>query len=667
MEAEGGIGGRSSWAAPSWAVRIRRGDGTIAGAGVLVDPEWVLTHAGAVAEGERVTAELVGAGGVSLHAVADQVCAAEAGGVALLRLDGSGPAGAAGSLRRLSVPHRRVRMYGFPAADGTGRWMAAATEAVASGTDGRVRLAPAGPGAAGFGGAGVTDAATGDIVGVALPGNVNGDRAGPYLSPAETVVRHLPRARGWTRGWAAVDERLDVLGRERGMFDPHFAQRLAEWFRGDRPRSVPRPPGAPHAPGVPVRPGPARTRRRTGDGSQVKISQVRADHPVRVTTLCRALRLADRELPGPAAGDAETDPPPGGLDLALSASGRSTLWIAERVADRLGVLPEGREDIDDTGIDAIVRRILAASTTLTLVLVGVDEAPDPDGLLDLLARLRVHGDRMLLVFRRDGAHVARAESQLVIEPSQQRQARLVGMLTEITGPLADALHERMAEVRADCDRALDALVKAHAVRTTMAGTVGVAAGRGGHPDLARFERVAVRAERRIREAVERLDPLIERRAELIGRLDSYQVLHQTALDSEDLAAEDRYQAAYELLHARPCDLAAAEVAMREYAGFIERWSSRHPQRRGPSGPGADGQPGSGDGAGEGAEVHHVASPNRRAEPNHEVEPNHGAGPNHGAAPNHGAGPYRAAGPRHASERGQVPLREPDQEGGEPRP
>lgn len=628
MEAEGGVGGRSSWAAPTWAVRIRRGDGTIAGAGVLVDPDWVLTHAGAVAVGERVTAEFVGAGGVSRRAVADQVCAAEAGGVALLRLDRPGPAGAAGSLRRLSVPHRRVRMYGFPAADGAGRWMAAGTGAAADGADGRVRLAPAGPGATGFGGAGVTDAATGEIVGVALPGNVNGDRAGPFLSPAETVVRHLPRAAGWTRGWAAVDEQLHARGREPGVFDPRFARRLAAWFHGDRPRSVARPPGAPQAPGPG---GPARTVRRTGDGSQVKISRVRADDPVRAATLRRALLLADRELRGPAAGDAEIDPPPGGLDLALSATGRSTLWIAERVADRLGVLPEGPEDFADAGLDATVRRILAASATLTLVLVGVDEAADPDGLLDLLDRLRVHGDRMLLVFRRDGAHAARAQSQLVIEPSQQRQARLVGMLTEITGPLADALRERMAEVRADCDRALDALVKAHAVRTTMAGTVGVAAARGQHPDLGRFERVAVRAERRIREAVERLDPLIERRAELIGRLDSYQVLHQQAVDSEDLAAEDRYQAAYDLLHARPCDLAAAEVAMSEYAGFIERWSSRNPPERGPSGPGSAEEQGRGGEAGQ------------------------------------AAGPRQDADPPPASERGHVPLRGTDQEGGEPRP
>ncbi|BBA97231.1 hypothetical protein RVR_2880 [Actinacidiphila reveromycinica] len=743
MEAEGGIGGRGSGAAPPWAVRIRRGDGTIAGAGVLVDPQWVLTHAAAVAEGEHVTAEFVAARGASRHAVAEQVCAAEAGGVALLRLARPGPAGAASALRRLSVPHREVRVYGFPAAEGAGRWMAAATGGVAGGADGRVGLAPAGAFTAGYGGAAAVDAATGQIVGVVLPGSPDGERAGPCLSPAETIARHLPRAAGWTTGRPAVDERLHAHGPEPALFDPHFARRLAQWFRGgrqgeryadhhrDRTGRDARPPGAagvPAAAGVseaPSAPGAAvRTARRTDDGLQIKISRVRADDPVRAATLRRALLLADREAGGPTAGrgpgptagpggtiggpgsgrsggtvgrpgaangypangtrsqagparegavgGADTDPPVGALDLALNAAGRGTRWIAERVADRLGVLPEGLEDITGADLDATVRRVLASPATLTLVLVGVDEADDPDTLLDLLARLRVHGDRMLLVFRHDGAHVARAQSQLVIEPSQQRQARLLGTLTEITGPLADALHARMAVVLADCDRALDALIKAHVVRTTMAGTAGVAAGRGEHPDLGRFERVAARAERHMREAIARLDPLVERHEELIGRLDSYQVLYQQAVRSEDLDAEDRYQAAHDLLHARPCDLGPAEAAVREYVDFIERRGHRPPPPGGLPTPGQDrdrtpeghqdrdeggggGSAGRRDGAGR-------QDPGARGDPG--APPGAPERPERPEPPAPFGRERRSRGPEQPD---PVPPDGPDPEGGEPRP
>ncbi|WP_146088171.1 serine protease [Actinacidiphila yanglinensis] len=687
MEAEGGVGGGNSLAAPTWAVRIRRGDGTIAGAGVLVDPEWVLTHAGAVVEGEYVTAEFVGTGCASQRAVADQVCAPDAGGVALLRLDRSGPAGAASTLRRLSVPHRSVRMYGFPAVDGPGDWLAAGTERVAGSPDGRVRLAVAEPASAGFHGAGVTDATTGELVGVALPADPgtnpdrDGDHAGPYMSPAETVAHHLSRAAGWTRGWAAVDERLRVAREgEPAVFHPDFARRLADWLRGDRPRSAVPPPrpaapsapaGGPAVPAAPPSPaGPVRSPRPGRDGRQVKISQVRDDDSVRAATLRRALLLADRELRGPVRVSPQTDPPPGGLDLAVDATGRHTLWIADRVADRLGVLPEGPEAIDGGGPDLPVRRILAAPATLTLVVVGVDQAADPDSLLDLLALLRTRGDRMLLVFRHDGAHYARAQSQLVIEPSQQRQALLVGRLNAVTGALATALHEAMAEVAADCDRALEALVKAHAVRTTVAGTAGVVAGLGQDPDLGRFERVADRAERRIKEAVDRLGPLIERRDELIGRLDSYQVLHQEALDSEDLAAEDLYLAAYDLLHARPCDLEAAEIAMRAYADFIERWSSRHP----PGDESKDGTPRPSTDPGEvpaqrqDQDPASARHPDEETESGKEPEPDHAAGPkwDHAASPdpdrasgpdpNHvsGASPDHASDPDHASG--------PDQEG-----
>ena len=368
MDTEGGIGGVSSWVTPVWAVRLRRGDGTVVGTGVLVHPEWVLTSADAVTEGDRVAVEFVGVSGRPRAADADARCAtaggayptAVAGGLALLRLTGPGPSGAAGPLYRRAVPRREVRIHGFPRADGEGAWLRATTGAEGGGPDGRVRLAvpervPRGfpPG---FRGAGVTDAETGELLGLALPAPDPDADPRTYMSPAETIVRQLPQVLAWTDGPAAVDEALRPghWGGRAALPDSSepwaaaelpcpaahlipptaatasvappssmasaalsegFATRLAAWFRGGGGR------------------------RRDGDGRQVKISLVHAGDAARENALRRAVVLADRELrpaafltagagPAPpiprvphAIDRPDTVPPPGSLDLAVDATG----------------------------------------------------------------------------------------------------------------------------------------------------------------------------------------------------------------------------------------------------------------------------------------------------------------------------------------------------------
>jgi hypothetical protein len=587
MEAGGGFGNGLSWETPAWAVRIRRTDGTIAGAGVLVSPECVLTCTGVVTRGERVTAEFIGVPGQPQAGATEDTPGPGGTGLALLRLVRPGPAGAVSPLHRRSVPRREVRMYGFPVVDGdgeSGAWLRAATAPGGDSPDGRVRLTAREQVPPGFGGAGVADLATGELLGMAHTAPTSDTDPRVSMSPAETIVRHLPQAAAWTLGRPAVDEPLSDRGAaEPRSFDLDFATRLAEWFRGDVSGG-----GRPHDPD-----GGRVSGRRHGDGRQVKISLVPTGDAMRAGTLRRAIVLADRELrpitsdgaaeggdlpqpPAPfppyppAPARPETVPPSGGHDLAVDGTGRSTQWIAERVAERLG---PGR------GLPA-AERIGAARLTLTLVVVGVDEAAEPGALLDLLALLRKHGDRMLLVFRTNGAHYAQAQSQLVIEPGQQRQARLAEQLAEVTGPLATALHEKTARVRADTEGAVDALIRAHAVQAELAGTNGVIAALGQDPDVGRYERVVGRSAARLRETIARLDGLLDRRAELLGRLTSYHALYQGASDSEDLEAESLYLAAYERLHARPCDVAAVESEVSGYIEFIERWGRRRSREGG---------------------------------------------------------------------------------------
>ncbi|MGW5087708.1 trypsin-like peptidase domain-containing protein [Streptomyces coelicoflavus] len=447
MAAGGGDPAASPMKTPSWAVRIRGADGEIAGAGILLTPDQVLTCAHVVDRAaDRLTAEFVGAADHSVPAVRARVDGTAyvpetrdadgdpSGDVALLRLERPRPAEETVRLHRLSAPGREVRMYGFPYAHNGGIWFRS-TVVGGCGRDGQVQLSPVNPGelaSPGCSGAGVADSRTGEVIGMVLSGQLDqhGNRFS-FMSPAETIARHLPRLKPRIVGPTAVDERLlpTADGAAQDLLDEPFAQRLAAWLRDD--------------------------------GSQVKISVVERGDAARAATLRRAITLADRELRTAVSIDrASLDPPgtvpsAGGHDLAVDASGLTAAEIAERIAERIGLWQHPEHPPLD--------RIRASKTSLNLVVVGVDEAADPPDLLDLLDVLRAGGSRLLLVFRTAGDCHRRARERLLARPARERRARLVEWLRDITGPLAEDLHERLAAVVPSGVRPLDSeLVAAHA-------------------------------------------------------------------------------------------------------------------------------------------------------------------------------------------------------------
>ncbi|MFJ3163524.1 trypsin-like peptidase domain-containing protein [Streptomyces kanasensis] len=549
---------------PPWAVRIRWENGEIAGAGVLLSPDRVLTCAHVVDPGARVTAEFVGAPGGAVPAVtawADpdayvpetrDADGDPSGDVALLRLEHPRPAHEPVSLHRLSAPHRTVRMYGFPYEHNGGIWFRA-TIIGGCGRDGQVQLGPQTPGelaSPGCSGAGVVDDATGKVIGIVLTGLR--DRHGnsfSFMSPAETIVRHLPRVAAWTLGRTAVDDRLrSRTGEPPGpALDEPFAQRLADWLRGD--------------------------------GDQVKISLVRPGDHARAVTLRRAITLADRELRTTASVDrASLDPPgtvpsAGGHDLALDAADSTAERIAERIAERMGLWQHPADPATD--------RIRTGGVPLTLVLVGVDRAVDPPALLDLLTVLRARGSRLLLVFREPGPCYERAWTDLVVRPEQERCARLVARLRRLTGPLAESLGDAMATVRTDDPQAVhDALYRAGGALHILSRAQELAGVADG-PDLAAFERLTDRLSARLTEAADRLDALCRRRGELVGRLDGYRALHQGVTEGgEDLEVDEHHRRAHRLLHARPCDVRAAEEAVEAYTRLVEGRDRERREREG---------------------------------------------------------------------------------------
>ncbi|GAA1909498.1 S1 family peptidase [Streptantibioticus ferralitis] len=548
MGDQGELPGNFGARPPGWAVRVRRDDGSIAGAGILLAADRVLTCAHVAPMDQRFTLEFVGepdAEPVRAEVLPDcwvpetlDSDGDPSGDVALLRLAEPRPRVRPASLYRLSPTHRTAHMYGFPK-DYSGGIYFRANVVGGTGRDGQVQLSPVRRNELvrpGFSGAGVVDDQTGQVIGMVLSRVRERDGSGfSFMSPTETIVQHLPRVAQWTHGLSAVDESL-VSGNGEEPLDQPFAERLARWFEGH--------------------------------GRPVKISVVADERGPRAATLRRAIKLADRELRSSAStGQASqhppsTIPPAGGLDLAVDATDRTVAEVAERIAARTGLgVRAGQAPAD---------RIRAGAVTLSIVVVGVDRAADPAALLELLGVLAEHDSRLLLVFR--DPHTAsrhQAESELVVRPWRERLTRLCERLAEITDRLAGELRERMSQVVSDTRRATDVLVKAYALREHVSRLADPPLDPEQAVDLAPYERAAARAVTRLNQMIEHLDELIRQREELRGRLKSYQVLAQEGSDREDLEGSARYLAAYHLLYRAPCDITAAQAAVDRYTRYVD--------------------------------------------------------------------------------------------------
>ncbi|MFG2121136.1 trypsin-like serine peptidase [Streptomyces sp. NPDC048710] len=532
--------------------RIEEQDGQVLGAGVLLAPDRVLTAAHVVRPGRSYVVHFVGVPGVP--GVAATVRADEhvpqredafgdrIGDLALLRLAEPLPAEHTTRLYRLASPHGPVSMYGFPAGDDGGRWHGA-TLVAARGRDHQVQLRPQTRGelaAQGFSGGGVVDHETDEVIGIVLSVDEGPGSVFSYMSPTETILSHLPQAAAWSEGAEAVDPGLrpGATGTA-GRLDVPFATELASWFRGE---------------GWPV---------------LVTVVPARGG---RAWTLTRAVTLADRELRTQQNTSAfshdppETVPPAGGHDLALDVKGMTAGQVMDRIAERLGIRGDPRPE-----------RLGALRVPLAAVLVGVDQAAEPDALLGLLDRLAQQGARLLLVFRRRGGRTAQAAESFVQRPLRHRWTRLHRELDDIVEELGPALDERRDRVAADPGtRQLLDQAEAGVRRTRMLlAWVAHTPEREREPRhadlLFTFEDAAERRRQRLEQAISVLDDRLRRREELLGRVTAEWPLcrERAAVQGDDrvMEAYRLYELALSLLRQSPCDVNAAETAARRFVGF----------------------------------------------------------------------------------------------------
>ncbi|WP_244202069.1 S1 family peptidase [Streptomyces diastatochromogenes] len=533
--------------------RIEEEDGRVLGAGVLLAPDRVLTAAHVVRPGRPYVVHFVGVPGVP--GVAATVRADEhvpqrkdafgdrSGDLALLRLADPLPAEHTARLYRLASPHGPVSMYGFldGGGDDGGRWHGA-TLVAARGRDHQVQLRPqtlGEPAAPGFSGGGVVDHETDEVIGIVLRVDEGPGSVFSCMSPTETILSHLPQAAAWSDGAEAVDPALrpGATGAA-ARLDVPFATELACWFRGE--------------------------------GWPVLVTVVPARSP-RAWTLTRAVTLADRELRTQQNTSAfshdppETVPPVGGHDLALDVKDMTVGQVMDRIAERLGIRGDPRPE-----------RLGALRVPLAAVLVGVDQAAEPDALLGLLGRLARQGARLLLVFRR-GGRAAQAAESFVQRPLRTRWTRLHRELDHIVDELGPALDERRDRVAVDPGtRQLLDQAEAGVRRTRMLlAWIAHTPEREREPRhadlLFTFEDTAERRRRRLEQAISVLDDRLRRREELLGRVSAEWPLcrERAAAQGGDrvMEAYRRYELALSLLRQSPCDVDEAETAARRFVGF----------------------------------------------------------------------------------------------------
>ncbi|MEU5539645.1 serine protease [Streptomyces sp. NPDC020362] len=536
---------------PPWIARIEEPDGQVLGAGVLLAPDRVLTAAHVVRPGRPYVVHFVGVPdvpGVAATAGADEhvpqrkdAFGDRSGDLALLRLAEPLPAEHTTRLYRLASPHGPVSMYGFPDGDDGGRWHGA-TLVAARGRDSQVQLRPQSPderAAPGFSGGGVVDHATDEVIGIVLSVDEGPGSVFSYMSPTETILSHLPQIAAWTEGAEAVDPALRTgASGATGRLDVPFATELASWFRGE---------GWP----VLVTVVPARSHR--------------------AWTLTRAVTLADRELRTQQNTSAfshdppETVPPPGGHDLALDVAAMTADQVMDRIAGRLGIRGDPRPE-----------RLGALRTPLAAVLVGVDQAADPDDLLRLLDRLAQQGARLLLAFRRRGGRAAQAAESFVQRPLHARWTRLHHELDRIVDELGPALDERRDRVLPDpgtrtlLDQAEAGVRRTRMLRAWVAHTPE----REREPRRAdlmfTFEDAAERRRQRLEQALSVLDARLHRRGELLGRITAeWPLCRERAADRGDrvVVAYRLYEDALSQLRQTPCDVDRAESAVEAFVAF----------------------------------------------------------------------------------------------------
>lgn len=513
--------------AEPWRVCVRDTQGRVLGAGVALGDQHVLTCAHTLPDTD-VVVEFVGLRDhPSGHArVVPEWCvrplAEQRGDVALLELVQPRRASAGATLRRMALSwDRSVRVCGFPPGHDGG----VHTRALLTGDDG--------PGGEwlrmstrqgehdirdGFRGAGVVDERTGEVLGVVV-GDQEGESGRSWMIPVETILHHLPRVREWVTGDVGSDRvfhRRPVAGEVSG----DRVKVISEWL----------------------------SRRDSGDRLSIA-SPVETAATVQVVT---------ESTPDGAAASF--------VDLAIDVADQTVDDVALRVLDRSGT---PRDDMVQPS-----EQLAVGVPPMTIVVTGIDDAKDPNALLEQVFRsLLRQGCRLLLAFADSSPRLPVVREWRV--GTLADRLRRLGEQIEAIESIERELVSLRRQVR--YHGRIDYRASVLTVAFTVVRDVAESAAEGlAFEMLDRSERKAAAA---LREATRIRDQLREDladRAALRGELNAYQAKANDdgLTEVEDL--DTAYRAAYEQLWQAPTDLAEAEEAVRRYRHVIHGYGGKRP-------------------------------------------------------------------------------------------
>jgi hypothetical protein len=550
-----------------WQVRVCTDDGDTVGAGVLLGDRLALTCA------HVVRSAGVSAGGPDARLRIDSVVChprwsswariipgcwisergTQRGDVALLELDTPVTCHEGARLRQAPVRDVEVRACGFPDGGKIGIW--AEGRLAGASYDGEwVEMHALSQDRSqwvthGYSGAGVADAASGDVIGIVVAVRESGSSVNSWMMSVETIVDYLPDLRSFVDGGRTSDlSRADAtrIPQSEVAVDVALRREISRLFAGVWSGTAvvtggPADAGAPWLARLVATADPA-ARSRFSDAA--------------VAVLPRDATLGI-----------------GAVDLAVDAGGLTVPEIRRRIAERFGMPEDGAGILDDAGI--LVDRLLRRQPPPAMVIDRVDSAADPAGLISelvapLAAQARRRGLRLVLGFTGRPPRDLPYEISLSPEP--------------VTGPAAGPADPpavwRLLTDLADAERELaplyaDVSARVAGVPAPLPNSApqlrvryAVSAGEEPTPELSLVRDRAQVALAEVLGLSGELRKLKQEHADLGMILEVYRERAERCFGAEDRPLGALYGPPREMLRAGPCDLAASRAAVDRYVDAV---------------------------------------------------------------------------------------------------
>src|SRR5262249_5375662 len=256
-----------------------------------------------------------------------------------------------------------------------------------------------------------------------------------------------------------------------------------------------------------------------------------------IAVMHRAVALSSREqrisVSGPPEG---AGPALGSIDLAVDASGKTVEEVSRRILDRAGI------PVDDAVSAA--KQVRAEVPPMTIAVDGVDDAAQPDALLnEVLKPLAERDSRLALGFRDRSSPSLDLARSWDLNSVSRRLERLVERIDAL-----DVTERRLMSLRLHFDDPAPTTTRAAPRRGALGALRRIAADSDPEATLLSLERCEQRAAQALRHAAKSVaqhEEWLAERNDLRGRLSAYQAKANDYGLTEDVELAAMHRRAHE--------------------------------------------------------------------------------------------------------------------------